>query len=83
MFAGVLGSKRPPGENHRWKSSAVDATDYRNTTPHNPDLKNIQPLLDNTGLGAGDFVELGSTNVSCTDVAALKAKGVDVSSGCP
>ena len=43
----------------------------------------IQPLLDNTGLGAGNFVHLSGTNVSCPDVAALEAKGVTVSSDCP
>ena len=48
----------------------------------NPDLSNIQPLLDNTGLGAGDQVFLGNTSVSCTDVAALQAKGVTVDSDC-
>ncbi len=48
----------------------------------NPGLANIQPLLDNTGLGAGDRVLLISTNVSCTDVAALEAKGARVESGC-
>ena len=47
-----------------------------------PDLSNIQPLLDNTGLGAGDIVYLQSTNVSCTDVAALRAR-VRVQSDCP
>ena len=41
-------------------------------------ISDIQPLLDNTGLGAGDSVELGFTSVSCTDVAALRAKGVSV-----
>jgi internalin A len=50
---------------------------------NNPGLTNIQPLLDNTGLGAGDTVYLQSTNVSCTDVAALEAKGVRVESDCP
>ena len=49
----------------------------------NPGLSNIQPLLDNPGLGAGDTVELQSTNVRCTDVAALQAKGVTVRSDCP
>ncbi len=49
----------------------------------NPDLTDIQPLLDNTGLGAGDTVSLKSTSVSCTDVAALQAKGVTVTSDCP
>ena len=49
----------------------------------NPGISNIQPLLDNTGLGAGDIVELTGTSVSCTDVAALQAKGVAVVSDCP
>jgi hypothetical protein len=49
----------------------------------NPNLTDIQPLLDNTGLGAGDRVYLLSTSVSCTDVAALRAKGVTVGSDCP
>ncbi len=49
----------------------------------NPDLSDIQPLLDNPGLGAGDDVLLQSTNVSCTDVDALRAKGVAVISDCP
>ena len=49
----------------------------------NPNLSNIQPLLDNTGLGAGDQVFLANTSVSCTDVAALEAKGVGVTSDCP
>ncbi len=49
----------------------------------NPNLTDIQPLLDNTGLGAGDRVILWSTSVSCTDVAALQAKGVSVLSDCP
>ena len=49
---------------------------------HNPDLNNIQPLLDNTALGGSVetqeptfLVDLRSTNVSCTDAAALRAKG--------
>ena len=51
---------------------------------NNPSLSNIQPLLDNTGLGAGDTVDLGSTSVSCRNVAALRAKGVSViASQCP
>ena len=50
---------------------------------NNPDLTDIQPLLDNTGLGAGDVVHLRDTNVNCTDVAALIAKGVTVASDCP
>ena len=53
------------------------------TLGNNPNLTDIQPLLDNTGLGAGDTVVLESTSVSCTDVAALEAKGVRVTSDCP
>ena len=49
---------------------------------NNPDLSNIQPLLDNTGLGAGDEVFLTNTNVSCSHVAALEAKEVTVTSDC-
>ncbi len=48
----------------------------------NSGLSNIQPLLDNTGLGVGDAVGLRGTSVSCTDVATLQAKGVAVSSDC-
>ncbi len=47
-----------------------------------PSLSNIQPLLDNPGLGAGDRVDLNNTGVSCADVAALEAKGVTVFSAC-
>ncbi len=49
----------------------------------NTNLSNIQPLLANQGLGPADEVRLQSTNVSCTDVALLKAKGVRVDSYCP
>lgn len=48
----------------------------------NPFLSDIQALLDNTGLGAGDTVQLSGTSVGCTDVQALEAKGVTVTSGC-
>ena len=44
----------------------------------NPNLSNIQPLLNNTVLGADDLANLINTNVSCTDVALLMAKGVRV-----
>ncbi len=44
----------------------------------NADLADIQPLLDNTGLGTGDQVAIFGTSVSCTDVAALQAKGLSV-----
>jgi hypothetical protein len=50
---------------------------------NNPNLTDIQPLLDNTGLGAGGTVFLESTSVSCMDVAELQAKGVTVQSDCP
>ena len=33
----------------------------------NPELTNIQALLENPGIGAGDIVELRHTNVSCVD----------------
>jgi len=49
----------------------------------NTDLADIDPLLDNPGLGPGDMVYLESTNVSCMDVTALQAKGVSVRSNCP
>jgi len=50
----------------------------------NPDLDDIQPLLDNPGFGAGVSVTLLRTNVGCTDVAALRAKDVTVhASACP
>ena len=48
----------------------------------NSGLSDIQPLLDNPGLGAGDIAYLMQTNVSCSDVALLEAKGVDVNSDC-
>ena len=47
----------------------------------NVDLSDIQPLLNNTGLGANDNVGLADTRVSCGDVAALEAKGVLVQEG--
>ena len=50
---------------------------------NNPELTDIQLLLDNTELGADDQVFLRNTNVSCTDVALLEAKGVLVDSECP
>jgi Leucine-rich repeat (LRR) protein len=47
-----------------------------------PQLSNIQPLLENTGLGEGDRVILMRSDISCADAAALQANGVSVSSGC-
>jgi internalin A len=49
----------------------------------NNDLVDIQPLIDNTGLGIGDTVHLVGTHVSCADMAALEANGVMVLSECP
>ncbi|MCH7855709.1 MAG: leucine-rich repeat domain-containing protein [Gemmatimonadetes bacterium] len=49
----------------------------------NFNLTDIQPLLDNAGLGAGDDVSLDGTNVSCADITLLVAKGVTVGSNCP
>lgn len=50
---------------------------------NNTILSNIQPLLDNTGLGAGDAVDLTHTAVICADITALEAQGVTVTSDCP
>ncbi len=48
----------------------------------NPGLSNIDVLIANAGLGAGDDVDLRGTTVSCEDVALLQAKGVTVVSDC-
>lgn len=48
-----------------------------------PRLSNIQPLLENAGLGEGDRVILMRSDISCADAAALRARGVSVSSICP
>ena len=50
---------------------------------YNTNLTNIQPLLDNTGIGAGDTVWLWDTGVSCTDVDVLRARGAEVRCECP
>lgn len=50
---------------------------------NNPGLANIQPLINNPGLDAGDAVDLTGTAVTCPDVASLAAKGVTVVSDCP
>ena len=44
----------------------------------NSDLTDIQPLLDNAGLGAGDTVSLLNVNpaMPCAEVAQLRNKGV-------
>ena len=59
-------------------SAVGGLTSLRNLDLQANSITDIQPLLDNTGLGAGDEVWLRGANVSCTDVAALIAKGVNV-----
>ncbi len=44
----------------------------------NPGLRDVQALIENPGIGAGDIVELRHTAVSCADQARLAAKGVEV-----
>lgn len=56
------------------------------TTLHlhdNRDLSDIQPLLDNSGVGRDDEVKLERTSVSCEDIDLLKAKRATVTSNCP
>ena len=43
----------------------------------NPELSNVQALFENSGIGAGDIVELRHTNVSCMDQERLAKKGVE------
>jgi Leucine-rich repeat (LRR) protein len=45
-------------------------------------LTDIQPLLFNPGLGAGDAVRLERTGVACEDVGALQRRGVTVLNDC-
>ena len=44
----------------------------------NPELSNVQALFENSGIGAGDIVELRHTNVSCTDQERPAEKEVEV-----
>ncbi len=56
------------------------------TTLHlhdNRDLSDIQPLLDNSGVGRDDEVKLERTSVSCEDIDLLRAKRATVTSSCP
>ena len=48
----------------------------------NSNLITVQPLIENTGFGSGDLVNLGSTSVSCADVVKLMIHGVTVISDC-
>ena len=43
---------------------------------HNTGLNDVQPLLANEGIGAGDELDLRFTYVSCSDMAAFERKGV-------
>jgi internalin A len=45
-------------------------------------VDDISALLNNSGLGSGDFVDLSDTAVTCADAAALAAKGVSVTQTC-
>ena len=49
----------------------------------NRDLSDIQPLLDNRGVGRDDTVQLERTAVSCEDIALLREKRATVTSNCP
>lgn len=56
------------------------------TTLHlhdNRELSDIQPLLDNSGVGRDDEVKLERTAVSCEDIELLRAKRATVTSNCP
>ena len=56
------------------------------TTLHlhdNRELSDIQPLLDNPGVGRDDTVYLERTAVSCEDIEMLRAKRATVTSNCP
>ena len=44
----------------------------------NPELRDIQALMENPGIGEGDIVELRHTDVSCVDQQRLAEKGVEV-----
>jgi hypothetical protein len=48
----------------------------------NMGLVDIQPLIDNPGIGSGDTVQLDDTSVSCASIATLVARGVSVGSRC-
>ena len=75
---------------HAWDNSITDISTLSGLTSlnrvylqNNPNLSDVRPLLDNPTFGAGARMNLSSTNVSCTDVAALQAKLVVVISDCP
>jgi hypothetical protein len=49
------------------------------------DIQDLSPLLDNAGIGAGDSVELSGNPIQCGQpaIAALRARGVILSTDCP
>ena len=49
----------------------------------NRELSDIQPLIDNPGVGRDDTVWLERTAVSCEDIEMLRAKRATVTSNCP
>ena len=49
---------------------------------NNRDLTDIEPLLDNPGVGRDDIVQLTGTSVSCEDIALLEERRVTVMSEC-
>ena len=50
----------------------------------NRELSDIQPLLDNPGVGRDDDgLKLERTAVSCEDIEMLRAKRATVTSNCP
>ncbi len=55
------------------------------TTLHlhdNRELSDIQPLIDNPGVGRDDTVRLERTSVACEDIARLEEKRATVTSNC-
>lgn len=50
-------------------------------------IRDLQPLLDNPAVGAGDSLRVGANPIDCAEqsnvMAALRARGVTVSSDCP
>ncbi len=63
-----------------------DATALQNLWLSGSELSELQPLVDNPGLGTGDYINLSSTPLDCVgqadNLAALRARGVTVTSDC-
>jgi hypothetical protein len=47
-----------------------------------PSLSDVQPLLDNPGVGEGDQFPLFNSGIRCEDVGELRARGVSVGGTC-